>query len=69
MFKENFTRVSPTFSKQLTTFSMTITEAQHLLLTKFTLTDSLDAPFMLNGRGEVSEEFIKFCIDNKYVSG
>ena len=48
---------------------MTITEAQHLLMTKFTLTDSLDAPFMLNDRGEVSEEFIKFCIDNRYIGG
>ena len=48
---------------------MTITEAQHLLMTKFTLTDSLDAPCMLDGCGEVSEEFIKFCIDKKYVGG
>ncbi|AUR93427.1 hypothetical protein NVP1187O_114 [Vibrio phage 1.187.O._10N.286.49.F1] len=48
---------------------MTITEAQHLLMTKFTLTDSLDAPCMLNGRGEVSEEFIRFCVDNKYIGG
>lgn len=48
---------------------MTITEAQHLLLTKFTLTDRLDAPLMLDGRGEVSEEFIKFCIDKKYIGG
>ncbi|QZI87158.1 hypothetical protein MYOV085v1_p0139 [Vibrio phage 355E48.1] len=46
---------------------MTITEAQRLLMTKFTLTDSLDAPFMLNSCEEVSEEFIKFCIDNGYV--
>lgn len=46
---------------------MTITEAQHLLYNVFTVTDSLDAPFILNSRGVVSEEFIKFCIDNRYV--
>ncbi|AUR91662.1 hypothetical protein NVP1161O_220 [Vibrio phage 1.161.O._10N.261.48.C5] len=49
--------------------TMSISEAQHLLYNKFTMADSLNAPSMLNERGEVSEEFIKFCIDNEYLGG
>lgn len=46
---------------------MTISEAQHLLYNEFNVTDSLDAPFMLDSNGEVSKEFIQFCIDNDYI--
>lgn len=46
---------------------MTTTEAYDLMEQKFTVSDSVHAPKVLDKDMKVSEEFIKFCIDKGYL--